>query len=72
MSTIVGIGATQELEGFALAGVRVISATTGAEVATAWSGLDSDVGLVILSPAAAQVLHARKPDRPDVLVVVMP
>jgi vacuolar-type H+-ATPase subunit F/Vma7 len=72
MSTIVGIGATQELEGFALAGVRVIPAATGAEVATAWSALDSDVGLVIVSPAAAQVLQTDKPDRPDVLVVVMP
>lgn len=49
MSTVVGIGATHEMEGFALAGVRVIPAASAAEVTAAWAELDADVGLVILS-----------------------
>lgn len=71
MSSVVGIGATHEMEGFALAGVRVIPAATDTEVAVAWSGLDDEVGLVILSPAAALV-RATLADRPGVLTVVMP
>ena len=59
MSGVVGIGQTHEIEGFALAGVRVISASTDAEITAAWAGLGRDVGLVILSPSAAKTLHDR-------------
>jgi vacuolar-type H+-ATPase subunit F/Vma7 len=72
MSTVVGIGATHEMEGFALAGVPVIPAATDAEVAAAWTGLGEDVGLVILSPAAARQLRHELDSRRDVLALVMP
>ena len=72
MSAVVGIGATQEMEGFALAGVAVIPASSDAEVTAAWAGLDADVGLVILSADAGQQLRAVLDSRTDVLTVVMP
>lgn len=71
MNRIVGIGATHEIEGFALAGVNVIAASTDPELTAAWAGLDSDVGLVILSPAAARGLRDRLGSRQDLLTVVM-
>ena len=72
MSRIVGIGATHEMEGFALAGVHVMAASTEAEVTAAWAGLDRDVGLVILSPAAARGIQDLLSSRQDLLTVVMP
>jgi vacuolar-type H+-ATPase subunit F/Vma7 len=72
MNRIVGIGATHEIEGFALAGVNVIPASTDAEVTAAWAGLGRDVGLVVLSPAAARGLQDRHGSRQDLLTVVMP
>ena len=72
MSAIVAIGATDEMEGFALAGVRVVPAAAEAEVTGAWKELADDVGLVILSPTAAEGLAGELDTRPDVLTVVMP
>ncbi len=72
MNRIVAIGATHETEGFALAGVLVIAASTDAEVTAAWAGLDGDVGLVILSPAASRGLQDRLGSRQDLLTAVMP
>lgn len=72
MSTVVGIGATHEMEGFALAGVKVIPAASEAEVTAAWAELDSSVGLVILSADAGQQLRPALDSRADVLTVVMP
>lgn len=72
MSSVIAIGETHELEGFALVGVTVEITETPETIDAAWSELDSDVGLVILSPAAAERLHSRLLERPDVLTVVMP
>jgi vacuolar-type H+-ATPase subunit F/Vma7 len=72
MSTVVAIGATHEMEGFALVGVHLVTAATDAEVAAAWAALDGDVGLVVLSPAAARALEAELRSHRDVLTVVMP
>ena len=72
MNRIVGIGANHEIEGFSLAGVHVIAASTDAEVTAAWAGLGRDVGLVVLSPAAARGLQDRLGSRQDLLTVVMP
>lgn len=72
MSVIVGIGATHELQGFALAGVHIIAATTKDEVEAAWNGLDPDVGLVIVSPEVAQQLGTKMQAREELLTVVMP
>jgi vacuolar-type H+-ATPase subunit F/Vma7 len=72
MSTVVALGETHELEGFALVGITVLSATTPEAVVDAWHNLDRDVGLVILTPTAAHTLHPRLAGRPDTLTVVMP
>ena len=72
MNTVVAIGETSELDGFALAGVRVVAAATDAAVMAAWQDLDHDVGLVILSSAAADILRPILPDRPDTLTVTTP
>ena len=72
MNTVAAIGATHEIEGFALAGVRVIQAGADAEVIAAWAELGDDIGLVILSPAAALVLDGQLAERPEVLTAVMP
>jgi len=72
MKAVVAIGADPRLDGFALAGVRVLAAGTGAEVEEAWAALGPDVGLIILSAAAATTLEPVLDDRPDVLTVVLP
>ena len=72
MSTIVALGEDDRLAGFALAGASVIEAATDAEIRRAWDGLDTDVGFVILSAHAAQVLDPLLGDRSDVLTAVLP
>jgi vacuolar-type H+-ATPase subunit F/Vma7 len=72
MSTVVALGSGDDLDGFALAGARVVTATTESAITEVWRELDRDVGLVILSADAARVLATILDDRPDVLTVVMP
>jgi vacuolar-type H+-ATPase subunit F/Vma7 len=72
MGVVVAIGETDELAGFALAGVLVVAAGSATEVNGAWSELPADAGLVILSAAAALTLGDALDERPDVLTVVMP
>jgi vacuolar-type H+-ATPase subunit F/Vma7 len=56
VSRIAAIGEERRVRGFALAGVRVLSAADETAVRAAWEALDADIGLVILTPAAAQGL----------------
>lgn len=72
MSTIVALGDDHRLEGYALAGARVIHATTDEQVRRAWQTLDSDVGLVVLGRRASDALRSIRDDRPDVLTAVLP
>ena len=72
MSCILALGEADELEGFALAGAQVVRTTTSTEIIDAWRELDPDVGLVILSAAAARALGARLAEKPDVLTAVLP
>jgi len=72
MTSVVAIGETHELEGFAPAGVTVIATADDEDVERAWRELEPDVGLVILSVNAALVLDSELDDRPDVLTAVMP
>jgi len=72
MNTVIALGATHALHGFALAGVTVVVATTEEEVRRAWRDLAPGVGLVIMSAAAAGVLSGEFDDRPNVLIAVMP
>ncbi len=72
MSTIVALGEDDRLDGFALAGASVIVASTDEGVRSAWDGLGSDVGLVILSARAADVLETLLGERSDILTTVLP
>ena len=72
MRTVVGIGEEGALTGFTLTGVPVITAENDSEIIAAWDDLDDDVGLVILSARASEVLRADLEGRTDRLSVVMP
>lgn len=72
MSRIVALGEDDRLAGFALAGAVVIEATTDAEIRRAWDELDPDVGFVVMSARASQVLDSLLGDRSDVLTAVLP
>jgi vacuolar-type H+-ATPase subunit F/Vma7 len=72
MSTVVAIGEEQRVRGFALAGVSVIAAADETTARAAWETLDADVGLVILTPAAAQALRPELTSAPRRLWVELP
>jgi vacuolar-type H+-ATPase subunit F/Vma7 len=69
---VVAIGADGDLAGLALAGVQVVSARTPDQVLAAWRALGDEVGLVVLSPDAADVLDDVLHERPVTLTVVIP
>ena len=71
MATVVALGDSRRLDGFALAGARVVTAGDD-DVVEAWHDLDDGVGLVILTAPAAQLLRDELAARPDVLTVVLP
>ena len=72
MNTVVAIGESHELQGFALVGATVVIAATGADAVDAWQQLDGDVQLLILSPMAARHIEPLLGQRPSVLTAVMP
>lgn len=71
MATVVALGDSRELDGFALAGALVV-AVRDDDVVGAWRDLDDGVGLVILTDRAAQLLGDELAARPDVLTAVLP
>ncbi len=71
MSAIVAIGEPALIEGYALAGVRVLAAEGADEVRRAWESLTRTTGLVILTAAAGTHL-GDEPGREMPLTVVMP
>jgi vacuolar-type H+-ATPase subunit F/Vma7 len=72
MSRVAALGEGSRVRGFALAGASVVVAEGPAQVAAAWQALPDDVGLVVLTPAAAAALGSDAGDRPHVLTAVMP
>ncbi len=72
MSTVVAIGEEQRVRGFALAGVGVVAAADETAARAAWEALDDDVGLVILTPAAAHGLREDLASAPRRLWVELP
>lgn len=72
MSTVVALGDDDRLDGFALAGATVITATTDGELRAAWDALGANVGLVVMSPRAAEVLAPVLDERTDLLTAVLP
>jgi vacuolar-type H+-ATPase subunit F/Vma7 len=69
--SVVALGEDHQLDGFALAGAVVIGAQTAAAVREAWDRLGNDVGLVILTTMAAEVLSDELDHRSDRLTVVL-
>ena len=70
MSRLAVIGEPARVQGFALAGAEVCPATGPGAVRAAWAGLATDVAVVVLTPAAADVLVGTPVG--DRLTVVMP
>lgn len=67
---VAAIGARVDVAGFGRVGVTVHSAETAEEVRSAWVGLPTDVGLVILGADAAESLSPA--DLAGRLTVVLP
>lgn len=61
MFTVAAIGERVRVAGFALVGVQVQVAETATEVRAAWDALAPEVGVVLLTPAAAAALPAGRP-----------
>lgn len=59
MSKVVVIGTALRLLGWALVGAELIEAPDADHVRDAWSRLDSEVGLVFLTPEARAALPTR-------------
>jgi len=57
MSRVAAIGEEWRIRGFALAGVDLVAVADETAARAAWEALEADVGLVILTPAAAQGLR---------------
>jgi vacuolar-type H+-ATPase subunit F/Vma7 len=72
VSQIAAIGEERRVRGFALAGVTVLAAAEETAARAAWEALDADVGLVILTPRAAQGLRPELASVPDRLWVELP
>lgn len=72
MSRIAALGERRRLEGFALAGVVLCPAEGRDEMRTAWSRLDPDVAVVILTPAAEGALTDLLDQRPNVIWTTLP
>jgi len=72
MSRIVALGEAPRVRGFALGGPLVVDADDATEMAAAWQALEADVGLVLLTPAAAEAIAPYLEERRHVLTVVLP
>ena len=73
MSRIAVLGEAVRTEAFALAGAVVIVADSPDAARTAWRSLPDDVGVVVLTPLAADALgDALAGARENMLVVTLP
>jgi len=72
MGRIVAIGDGVRVRGFGLAGCHVVPATDPEATRRAWANRGTDVDLVILTSAAAEVLAEELAEPNSPLVAVMP
>ncbi|MBC9713898.1 hypothetical protein H9Y04_15110 [Streptomyces sp. TRM66268-LWL] len=72
MSHVAAIGERLRVVGTAAAGVVVLPAEDPEAVRAAWRALPADVGLVMLTPAAADALGPELLDGAGPLTAVMP
>ena len=66
------LGATDQVEGFALAGALVLAADATEDLDRAWDELPDDVGVLVMTPPAWDRLHGRFDERPQLLTTVSP
>jgi vacuolar-type H+-ATPase subunit F/Vma7 len=72
VARIAAVGEDARIAGFALAGALIVPAETPDDVRAAWEALPADVGLVVLTPAAATALAPDLDDPGARLTAVMP
>ncbi|MEV0173553.1 V-type ATP synthase subunit F [Streptomyces sp. NPDC050803] len=72
MARIAAIGERPRVIGLATAGVMVFPAPDPRAVRAAWDRLPADVGLVVVTPAAADALGPQALDGQEPLLAVMP
>jgi vacuolar-type H+-ATPase subunit F/Vma7 len=72
MSGVVAIGESEQVRGFALAGVQLAPAEDPESARAAWRALPADVELVILTSAAHRALADELSAQERRLWVVMP
>jgi len=72
MRRIGALGASVDVEGFALAGALVFPADDDNVIDAMWDALDDDIDVLILTSIAAERLRLRFDERPLLLTVVMP
>ncbi|MEV0787855.1 V-type ATP synthase subunit F [Kribbella sp. NPDC050459] len=72
MTRVAVLGEPTRTAGYGLAGVTLLPATTEAEVRRQWRELPADVGVVLLTGAAAGVLGEECLRTAAVLTVVLP
>lgn len=71
MSSVVALGESARVAGYALAGV-VVLATDAAGARAAWGQVPDDVALILLTPAAAAALRTELARPGRLLWAVMP
>jgi vacuolar-type H+-ATPase subunit F/Vma7 len=72
VSAIVALGERRRVEGFALAGVRIMPVDDRAAARAAWQQLDADVAMVLLTPRTWEHLADLLPARSETLWTVIP
>ena len=72
MNRVLVLGEPARVGGFRLTGATVIDADGPEDVDRAWAELPTDITLLILTPAAAEVVRARLSERARLTWVVMP
>lgn len=70
--TVAVIGEDVLIQGYGLAGARVLAAEEADAVRAAWRSLTPDVGVVILTPAAASALDGEMTGEWPLTVVMPP
>jgi vacuolar-type H+-ATPase subunit F/Vma7 len=72
MTGVAVLGDPVRASGYRLVGAQLLPATTAAEVRRQWRGLPADVGVVLLTPAAAEALGPQALESAVALTVVLP
>jgi vacuolar-type H+-ATPase subunit F/Vma7 len=70
--TVVVLGEHALVKGYPLAGAALAAAETQEDVRRAWAAMPETVGVVILTPSAAEALGAARTDLSSPMSVILP